>query len=173
VSKAHGALALLAIICLAGCTSFDPMPHPTTEDATKDTTMTPAESRQEIDVLIAATTAAVGGEWETTYLAYEDCSLPDGSAGVLIPIEAAVTTSVEDPQAMVETVRQLLASEYGFDDAFLTETKLKTVMLYEVTVPKRDDGFGFRFGASVNAMTIDSVSACTSGSADELNRDRD
>jgi hypothetical protein len=134
--------------------------------------MTPDESRQALDAIVAATTARAGGEWEVTHLAAEQCTLAGGSTGVTFPIYAEQPEGATDPRSVLESVRELWMSEYGVATAEIRERD-PAVGSTELSVPRSDDSLWISLRVSFNAMSISSDSQCVPGDAQQINRDRD
>lgn len=165
--KAIAVIALL-VVTLAGCTTPSPNPEP------EDTMVDYQDARTELVELLDRLQAVVPGEWAETEFGARSCSLPDGAQGARSGFQrlgpgAAAGTEREVADAMIAVL-----AEAGFE-ATSSEDPIDGGLVIRGTYPPSggDDGeLAIQFGVSPNGSTLDSMSRCAPGDADEINEQR-
>jgi hypothetical protein len=161
-------LVALVVVVLAGCA-------PSASTAEPEDTMTDyQDARSELIELLDQLQAVVPGEWTETEFGARSCALPDGGAGAQSSIQrlgpaVAAGTERDAADAMIAV---LAAAGY---ESSSSEDPVDGGLVIRGGYPASGtdtNGFGIRFGVSPNGSTLDSMSACVPGDANEINEQR-
>ena len=165
--KAVTVVALL-VFTLAGCTAASPSAEP--DDSVGDY----QDARTELVDLLDSLQAVVPGEWTETEFGAQPCSLPSGEQGAQSGFQrlgpgAAVGTEREVADGMIAVL-----ADAGLE-ALSSEDPIEGGLVIRGSYPASgvdDRGFGIQFGVSPHGSTLDSMSRCAPGDANEINEQR-
>lgn len=160
------ALAAIVVLALVGCTPSTPIAEP------EDSMTEYQDARTELVALLDLMQAVVPGEWTETAFGAEACGLPGGGTGAQSGIQRLGPGAAAGTERDVadQFVAVLAAAGY---DATLNEDPIEGGLVIRGGYPASgtdDSGFGIRFGVSPNGSTLDSMSRCAPGDANEINR---